>query len=218
MALPAGRRGVRPDQVKPDGTLNIVEPVPYELPVASADTLGGVKVGSGLSMDDGVLSATGYSLPTASDETLGGVKVGTGLSIADGVLSADAQLPSHGVGDAGKVLSVDSEGGLDFTEISGGFKLYKKRFDPTNLTTDYPIAGLVKYTMPSPAISGYTPVFATVYDKYGGYNPWCTIEIDMYDAWKIILISTKTNSPSASDFAVDLFYVKNSDNVIETLT
>ena len=34
-------------------------PAAYELPVASATTLGGVKVGSGLSITDGVLSATG---------------------------------------------------------------------------------------------------------------------------------------------------------------
>ena len=34
-------------------------PKPYELPVASATALGGVKVGSGLSITNGVLSATG---------------------------------------------------------------------------------------------------------------------------------------------------------------
>lgn len=64
----------------------------YSLPVAGADTLGGVKVGSGLSVDgSGVLSADGGgSLPIASAETLGGVKVGSGLSIDEnGVLSAD---------------------------------------------------------------------------------------------------------------------------------
>ena len=33
----------------------------YVLPVASADTLGGVKVGSGLSIDNGVLSVTSSS-------------------------------------------------------------------------------------------------------------------------------------------------------------
>lgn len=61
----------------------------YVLPTASANTLGGVKVGSNLSIADGVLSASApYSLPTASADTLGGVKVGSGLSIADGVLSA----------------------------------------------------------------------------------------------------------------------------------
>ena len=65
----------------------------YELPIAEADTLGGVKVGTGLSIDaeTGVLSnsnPTPYSLPTAAADTLGGVKVGSGLSIDDGVLSA----------------------------------------------------------------------------------------------------------------------------------
>lgn len=34
-------------------------PAPYTLPTASAETLGGVKVGSGLSMNEGVLSAEG---------------------------------------------------------------------------------------------------------------------------------------------------------------
>lgn len=57
----------------------------YTLPTASANTKGGVKIGSGLTMTGEVLSA---DLPTASAETLGGVKVGSGLSITDGVLSA----------------------------------------------------------------------------------------------------------------------------------
>ena len=63
----------------------------YTLPTASADTKGGVKIGSGLTMTGEVLSnnnPTPYSLPTASADTLGGVKVGSGLSITDGVLSA----------------------------------------------------------------------------------------------------------------------------------
>ncbi|NLL64047.1 MAG: hypothetical protein GX241_07470, partial [Ruminococcaceae bacterium] len=63
----------------------------YELPIASASVLGGVKVGGNLNIDqDGVLSAddTIYTLPTASDNVLGGVKVGSGLSInGSGVLS-----------------------------------------------------------------------------------------------------------------------------------
>ena len=44
-----------------------------------------MKVGSGLSITDGVLSnsnPTPYSLPTASAETLGGVKVGSGLTMS----------------------------------------------------------------------------------------------------------------------------------------
>lgn len=63
----------------------------YTLPTASADTKGGVKIGSGLTMTGDVLSnnnPTPYSLPAASDEILGGIKVGAGLSILNGVLSA----------------------------------------------------------------------------------------------------------------------------------
>ena len=57
------------------------------IPTASADTLGGVKVGDGLTITEGVLSAD--PIPTASADTLGGVKVGDGLTITAGVLSAD---------------------------------------------------------------------------------------------------------------------------------
>ena len=38
-------------------------PAPYSLPTASAETLGGVKVGTGLSIQDGVLSAQGGAEP-----------------------------------------------------------------------------------------------------------------------------------------------------------
>jgi len=67
-------------------------PAAYSLPTASTSSLGGIKVGSNLSIDDnGVLSgASSYSLPTASASQLGGVKVGTGLTITGGVLSASA--------------------------------------------------------------------------------------------------------------------------------
>jgi hypothetical protein len=55
----------------------------YTLPIASGGTLGGIKIGSGLSIDgSGVVTASGsYTLPTASGVTLGGIKIGSGLSI-----------------------------------------------------------------------------------------------------------------------------------------
>ena len=62
----------------------------YHLPIASATTLGGIKVGDNLTIeDDGTLNAeaTEYQLPTASASTLGGIKVGSGLQINDGVLT-----------------------------------------------------------------------------------------------------------------------------------
>ena len=68
---------------------------PYTLPIASANTLGGIKVGNNLAIsEDGTLSASAspepYTLPTASADTLGGIKVGNNLTIdSDGVLSTD---------------------------------------------------------------------------------------------------------------------------------
>ena len=63
----------------------------YELPPATANTLGGVRIGEGVSVaSDGTISAHAapYDLPVASADTLGGVKVGEGFGItADGVLS-----------------------------------------------------------------------------------------------------------------------------------
>ena len=63
----------------------------YVLPVASAETLGGVKVGDNLTIEeDGTLNTNDpYELPIADAETLGGVKVGDNLTIEeDGTLNA----------------------------------------------------------------------------------------------------------------------------------
>lgn len=59
--------------------------IPYELPIAGATTLGGVKInGNNLTIAlDGTLSAkdTEYTLPIADYETLGGVKVNNAYGI-----------------------------------------------------------------------------------------------------------------------------------------
>jgi hypothetical protein len=61
----------------------------YSLPIASPTVLGGIKVGSNLSIDvNGVLSAgNSYVLPTATGTVLGGVKIGNGINISSGVIS-----------------------------------------------------------------------------------------------------------------------------------
>ena len=71
----------------------------YHLPIASETTLGGIKVGDNLTIEeDGTLNAeqTSYNLPTASASTLGGIKVGNHLTISDSVLSVsvDSSLSS----------------------------------------------------------------------------------------------------------------------------
>lgn len=62
----------------------------YILPIASETTLGGIKVGNNLTIEeDGTLNAAegGYTLPVATASTLGGIKIGSGLNINDGVTS-----------------------------------------------------------------------------------------------------------------------------------
>ena len=64
-----------------------------EVEPATPSKLGGIKVGSGLSVtQDGTLSANAQALEPATTSKLGGIKVGSNLSITqDGTLSADAQ-------------------------------------------------------------------------------------------------------------------------------
>jgi hypothetical protein len=67
-----------------------IEAIPYDLPIASASVLGGVKIGQRLTIDaNGVLSADSqtYTLPAATTTTLGGIIVGANLTIdQNGVL------------------------------------------------------------------------------------------------------------------------------------
>ena len=80
---------IREDLLMAFGPL-AVGTTPYTLPPATATTLGGVKVGTGLNIaPDGTLSAAEqYALPAATADQLGGVKVGDYLDIApDGTLS-----------------------------------------------------------------------------------------------------------------------------------
>lgn len=65
-----------------DRPMNVAEAIKQAgvLPIAGADTLGGVKVGTGLEIDEnGVLSAGDYDLPIAAPDTLGGIMTGDGL-------------------------------------------------------------------------------------------------------------------------------------------
>lgn len=112
---------------------------PVQLPVATADTLGAVKVGDNLSMTtDGVLSVTGVAtltdnkinsanLPIASADILGAIRVGENLTIdEDGILSSTAsalQVASSTVLGGIKVgenLTITEDGVLSATGGSSG--------------------------------------------------------------------------------------------------
>ena len=113
---------------------------PYTLPIASADTLGGIKVGNNLAIsEDGTLSASAspepYTLPIASANTLGGIKVGNNLAISeDGTLSASASPEPYTLPTA----SADTLGGI-------------KVGDNLTITSD----GKLSAPTPTPAITNY---------------------------------------------------------------
>ena len=101
----------------------------YSLPIATGSILGGIKVGSGLSINatSGVLDATySYTLPTASTTVLGGVKVdGTTITITNGIISGanTYSLPIAsgtvlGGIKVGTNLSIDVNGVLSSTDTN----------------------------------------------------------------------------------------------------
>jgi hypothetical protein len=112
----------------------------YTLPTASDTVLGGIKVGTRLTITEGVLSADdqSYTLPNATTTTLGGMIVGNGLSVTGGEVEvdlADTDIPSlpaskitSGTLDPDRVPSVDyvttcptannTDGGLRFCVTS----------------------------------------------------------------------------------------------------
>ena len=119
-SLPAGTEGYVLTYVS--GSWTAAAPASgYTLPTASASVLGGVKIGSGITITDGVISASSsYTLPTASAGTLGGVKIGGGVTITDGVISVStnyaAATHSHSISDVTGLQTA-----LDGKQASGSY-------------------------------------------------------------------------------------------------
>jgi hypothetical protein len=104
------------------------KPTTFAPPIASSSVLGGIKIGTGLSIDSltGVVTASGggsgsYTLPTATTSVKGGVKVdGSTITIASEVIkAATATASSLGVVSIGTGLSVDSAGAATLKIASG---------------------------------------------------------------------------------------------------
>lgn len=151
----------------------------YTLPIASADELGGVKVGTGLSInaETGALSnsnPTPYSLPTAAADTLGGVKVGTGLTISEGVLSANSQLVDYDTDE------VDT--GVKWID---GKEIYRLVVnigtlpdnDTKTITLGLSIDSLIKLQGSVKASnSGFLSLPFSSFDSGGAYSAWLSID------------------------------------------
>jgi len=102
---------------------------------ATADEIGGIRIGTGLSIDeDGVVTANFSELPKASQTILGGIKVGARLSIdANGVLSADSGAYTLPKATSSVLGGIKIGSGL---EIDAGGIVSVNQFDQTLNTTD----------------------------------------------------------------------------------
>lgn len=93
----------------------------YTLPTATSTVLGGVKIGSTLTISSGVLN---YTLPTASSSTLGGIKIGSTLTINSGVVDVKPATSSTLGGiKAGNNVTIASDGTLSiggYLPLTGG--------------------------------------------------------------------------------------------------
>ena len=196
MALKAGRVGVYPQDLDKEG--HIKQNSTYELPIAGADTLGGVKPvakTSGMTQDVGVDSggklyttpSESYTLPVAGADTLGGVKP---------VAKTSGMTQDVGVDENGKLYVPASVG-----------KIYTKTYNMEEDTTDH-----FYYTSGISPIAGYTPVSVVIHDVYSGYYVVGNLTVNTNGTFQIMAKPLTAGSQGKS-FKAIVYFVKTSDIV-----
>ena len=187
---------IREDLLMAFGPL-AVGTTPYTLPPATATTLGGVKVGTGLNIaPDGTLSAAEqYALPAATATTLGGVKVGTGLNIApDGTLSAAEQyaLPA---------ATADQLGGV-------------KVGDYLDIAPDGTLSGKTLNDKIAAAVAVKSTPRLVWNQQTKSPNKWRTYDVSIPDGVDYVHIRTKCDTYTGTEF--DLARGGNTSHVFDT--
>ena len=151
----------------------------YELPIASAETLGGVKVGSNLSIDSetGVLSATNTTYSAGSNVSISDENVISATDTTysnfvgtDGTSAGTAGLvPAPATTDAGKFLKADGTwdtagggGGTPIHELTSADYNYPTN-NPTKVRLDKLASGW--YKVSASATTGVAICYGS-----GGYN------------------------------------------------
>jgi hypothetical protein len=154
----------------------------YTLPIASNSILGGIKVGTGLTIDGtGILSTTyTYTLPIASDSILGGIKVGSGLSIdGSGILSVTPiTLTTTGtsgvatligetlnIPDYSFTLPIASPSVLGGIKVGNGLSIDGSGILSSTITDTFTTATDYSYSIPANIV-----IFGVIVDSTVSYN------------------------------------------------
>lgn len=123
----------------------------YSLPIASSSTLGGVKIGSGLTVaEDGTISAAAeYTLPTASSTTKGGIKVGSGLTMSSETLNHSNNITAKTAYGSTSTTASANGGSITVTDIKYDAQGHITGSTDRTITlsqTTYTLAGLMGST------------------------------------------------------------------------
>ena len=118
------------------------------LPIASSSTLGGVKIGSGLTVaEDGTISAAAqYTLPTASSSVKGGIKVGTGLTMSSETLNHSNSVTAKTAYGSTSTTASANGGSITVTDIKYDAQGHITGSTDRTITlsqTTYTLAGLM---------------------------------------------------------------------------
>lgn len=118
------------------------------LPIASTSTLGGVKIGSGLTVAaDGTISAAAaYTLPTASSSVKGGIKVGTGLTMSSETLNHSNSITAKTAYGSTSTTASANGGSITVTDIKYDAQGHITGSTDRTITlsqTTYTLAGLM---------------------------------------------------------------------------
>ena len=133
-----------------------------------------------------------------------------------------AELPSYSSSDEGKFLSVDSSGELEFASVSipTGLKLYRKTYTASSYSSFQADSSVNRFSTTSIIVSGYTPLFCTMIDKYTGYNPSGGCICRSGETGNFYCAGLLKKNSGALDDAVKfiVYYVKNDEVTITDLT
>lgn len=118
------------------------------IPIASSSTLGGVKIGSGLTVaEDGTISAAAaYTLPTASSSVKGGIKVGTGLTMSSETLNHSNSITAKTAYGSTSTTASANGGSITVTDIKYDAQGHITGSTDRTITlsqTTYTLAGLM---------------------------------------------------------------------------
>ena len=121
------------------------------IPIASSSTLGGVKIGSGLTIaEDGTISAAAqYTLPTASSSVKGGIKVGTGLTMSSETLNHSNSVTAKTAYGSTSTTASANGGSITVTDIKYDAQGHITGSTDRTITlsqTTYTLAGLMGST------------------------------------------------------------------------